>query len=64
MQINLQDKADLFNVLIEESEMPIALYVGEQMIISVANKAILKAWGKNDSVKGIELTKALPELDG
>lgn len=64
MQINLQDKADLFNVLIEESEMPIALYVGEKMIISVANKAILKAWGKNESVKGMELAKALPELDG
>ncbi|GAA3976923.1 ATP-binding protein [Pedobacter ginsengiterrae] len=64
MQINLQDKADLFNILIEESEMPIALYVGEQMIISVANKAILKAWGKNESVKGMELEKALPELNG
>ncbi|RYG18915.1 MAG: PAS domain S-box protein [Chitinophagaceae bacterium] len=64
MQIDLQDKTDLFNILIEESEMPIALYVGANMNIQVANKAILKAWGKDDAVKGMELAKALPELDG
>ncbi|RYD80410.1 MAG: PAS domain S-box protein [Sphingobacteriales bacterium] len=64
MQINLQDKADLFNILIEESKMPIALYVGADMVIQVANKAILKAWEKDDSVMGMKLAEALPELDG
>jgi len=64
MQINLQDKADIFNILIEESEMPIALYVGENMIVQVANKAILQAWGKSDAVKGMPLAEALPELQG
>lgn len=63
MQINLQN-TDLFNILIEESEMPIGLYVGEDMVITVANKAILKAWGKDESVIGMPLAQALPELEG
>ncbi len=62
MHQNLPDKADLFNILIEESGMPIGLYEGENFIIRVANKAILKAWGKDESVKGKELAQALPEL--
>lgn len=62
MQINLGDKANIFNTLIEESPMPIALYTGENMVIEVANKAILKAWGRDASVIGKELALALPEL--
>ncbi|RDC55455.1 PAS domain S-box protein [Pedobacter chinensis] len=64
MQINLKDKTSLFNILIEESEMPIGLYVGEELTIQVANKAILKAWGKDNTVIGMELAKAVPELEG
>ncbi|GGG99580.1 PAS domain-containing sensor histidine kinase [Pedobacter zeae] len=62
MQINLDDKTNIFNTLIEESPMPIALYVGENMVIQVANKAMLKAWGRDASVIGKELALALPEL--
>jgi len=62
MQINLDDKANIFNTLIEESPMPIALYTGENMVIQVANKAMLKAWGRDASVIGKELALALPEL--
>ena len=62
MQEKPTDHSDLFNILIEEAKTPIALYEGDHLIISVANKAILKAWGKDDSVKGMELAKALPEL--
>lgn len=62
MQTNLADKANIFNTLIEESPMPIALYTGENMIIEVANKAMLKAWGRDASVIGKELALALPEL--
>ncbi|MDQ1139741.1 PAS domain-containing sensor histidine kinase [Pedobacter agri] len=64
MQIDLQNKVSLFNILIEESEMPIGLYVGEDFRIEVANKAILNAWGKDASVIGMTLVEALPELDG
>ncbi|WP_197413283.1 ATP-binding protein [Pedobacter sp. Leaf176] len=63
MQVNFRDKSELFNILIEESEMPIGLYVGEKLVIEVANKAILKAWGKDGMVVGMELAEALPELN-
>ncbi|KQR70562.1 hypothetical protein ASF92_11390 [Pedobacter sp. Leaf176] len=43
--------------------MPIGLYVGEKLVIEVANKAILKAWGKDGMVVGMELAEALPELN-
>jgi PAS domain S-box-containing protein len=62
MYINLDDNAAIFYTLIEESPMPIALYIGEKMIIKVANKAILKAWGRDSTVIGQELANALPEL--
>ncbi|MBO9675078.1 MAG: PAS domain-containing protein [Sphingobacteriaceae bacterium] len=64
MQINLDDSTNIFNTLIEESPMPIALYIGENMVIQVANKAMLKAWGRDASVIGKELALALPELKG
>jgi len=62
MHINLDDNAAIFYTLIQESPMPIGLYVGEKMIIKVANKAILKAWGRDSSVVGQQLAIALPEL--
>ncbi len=62
MQINLDDNAAVFYTLIEESPMPIGLYIGEKMNIKVANKAMLKAWGRDHSVIGQELAIALPEL--
>ena len=62
MHQNLTDKSDFFNILIEESEMPIGLYEGENLIIRVANKAILKAWGKDAGVIGMEVAEALPEI--
>lgn len=42
--------------------MPIGLYEGENFIIRVANKAILKAWGKDAGVIGMEIAAALPEI--
>lgn len=62
MQINLDDNTAIFYTLIEESPMPIGLYIGEKMNIKVANKAMLKAWGRDHSVIGQELAIALPEL--
>ncbi|MCX2575540.1 PAS domain-containing sensor histidine kinase [Pedobacter sandarakinus] len=64
MRIDPKYKGDIFNELIEESEMPIALYAGENLNISIANKAMLQAWGKDESVKGMPLEMALPELEG
>ena len=42
--------------------MATAIYTGKEMRIAVANNAILKLWGKDTSVIGKTLLKALPEL--
>lgn len=62
MHANLNHNTEIFNILIEESPMPIGLYVGENMNIQVANKAMLRAWNKDASVIGMNLADALPEL--
>lgn len=54
----------IFKVLIEESVSPVGLYVGRQMVIQLANKAILKVWDKDESVIGKTFRDALPELEG
>ncbi|MDB5287786.1 MAG: hypothetical protein JWR05_2735 [Mucilaginibacter sp.] len=54
----------IFQVLIEESVSPVGLYVGREMVIKLANKAILNVWGKDESIIGKAFSEALPELNG
>lgn len=49
--------------VIEESPTPTAIYTGLEMRISMANKAMIKTWGKQASVVGKTIPQALPELD-
>ena len=55
---------NIFQTLIEESPMPVALYVGREIVIKMANEAMLRTWGKDESVIGKTLREALPELEG
>jgi two-component system sensor histidine kinase VicK len=50
--------------IVEASPYPVYLCSGEDMVITVANKAALKAWGKDESIIGLRFIHALPELDG
>jgi PAS domain S-box-containing protein len=59
-----QDEIDILRILIQEIPDPIGLYVGREMRIRVANKAIHKTWGKTETVIGKTFREALPELDG
>ncbi|NCD69589.1 PAS domain S-box protein [Mucilaginibacter agri] len=58
------DEIDILRALIEGAPDPIGLYVGPEMRIRVANKAIHEAWGKTESVVGKTFREALPEVDG
>ncbi len=60
----LEESENRFRKLILEAPMATALYAGEEMIIEVANEAMLKLWGKDASVVGKKLADALPELEG
>ncbi|OOQ59324.1 PAS domain-containing protein [Mucilaginibacter pedocola] len=55
---------NLFETLIMESPGPVALYVGREMVIKVANKAVIKVWGKGPNVIGKTYRGLLPELEG
>lgn len=56
------DEIDILRALIESAPDPIGLYVGPEMRIRVANKAIHKAWGKTTSVIGKTFSEVLPEM--
>lgn len=53
-----------FRAMIEEAPVATAIYTGREMIVSLANDAMLKLWGKTASVIGKPLHLALPELEG
>jgi PAS domain S-box-containing protein len=53
-----------FRSLILEAPMPTALYTGDDLVIEVANEAMIKLWGKDGSVIGKRLIDAVPELEG
>lgn len=54
----------IFRNIVEASPYPIYVCIGENMIVSVANRATLRTWGKDSSVIGKRFTDALPELEG
>jgi signal transduction histidine kinase len=60
----VEDSEARFRSLIEEAPVATALYVGEKMLVQVANQTMLTYWGKNASVLGKPLDEALPELVG
>lgn len=62
-QQGLNLEQEVYHSLIEESPMPMALYVGKEMRIRIANKAMQDAWGKDASAIGKTLREALPELE-
>ena len=54
----------IFRNIVEASPYPVFLCTGEEMVISAANAATLKAWSKDDSVIGKRFSEALPEMEG
>lgn len=52
----------IFKDIVELSPFPVYVTSGEDMIITVANDATLKAWGRDKSVLGQKFEDALPEL--
>ncbi|TCO28892.1 PAS domain S-box-containing protein [Pedobacter psychrotolerans] len=62
--VSLFSEQERYNSLVEASPMPTAIYVGEDMVVSAANQAMLDLWGKPASILGTKLMDALPELEG
>ncbi|RUT69219.1 PAS domain S-box protein [Flavobacterium cupreum] len=49
--------------LVENAPFPIAVYVGEEMTVELANESIINLWGKGNDVIGKSFKDVLPELD-
>ncbi|WP_162996428.1 PAS domain-containing sensor histidine kinase [Mucilaginibacter celer] len=54
---------NVFRILIEQSPSPVALYVGAEMTIMIANKTVIDIWGKGPDVIGRTYFELLPELE-
>lgn len=63
-RMEVEESEKRFRSLILEAPMSTALYVGEELVIEVANEAMLELWGKDASVIGKKLIDAVPELEG
>ena len=63
MAFNHTDIQGIYRTLVEQSPTPIALYVGCDMTIFMANDAMLKAYGKDKSVIGKPYREAVPEFE-
>jgi len=51
-----------FKYLIQEAPVAIGILNGRNLVIENANSKLLEVWGKNESVIGLTLPAALPEL--
>ncbi|HEY0680157.1 MAG TPA: PAS domain S-box protein [Chitinophagaceae bacterium] len=60
----LEESEKRFRNLVEEAPMATAIYSGPDMIVSLANEAMLNVWGKDASIIGKPLHEGIPELEG
>ncbi len=53
-----------YRTLIANASVATAVYAGREMRIQYANDAMIRVWGKDESVVGKTIRTALPELEG
>ncbi|KAA9357376.1 PAS domain-containing sensor histidine kinase [Larkinella humicola] len=61
---SLRESDARFRTLIAEAPVAMAVYAGRNFVVEMANDAMIHVWGKTPAVIGMELAKALPELEG
>ena len=58
----IEEKEQLYHELIFSSPSLMSIFKGENMIIDIANDAILESWGKGKDIIGKSLFEVMPEL--
>lgn len=53
-----------FRGIVEEAPVATAVMLGRELKIDIVNEEMLKLWGKKETVIGMTLSEALPELEG
>ena len=59
----IEESEHKVRALVENAPFPIAVYVGKEMIVELANESIISIWGKGHDVIGKSFKDVLPELD-
>lgn len=60
----LAHSEERFRKTIQDAPVAIGLMRGADMIVETANNDILRLWGKNETVIGLPIVEALPEIKG
>ncbi|RYC68361.1 PAS domain-containing sensor histidine kinase [Spirosoma sordidisoli] len=58
----VEERERRFQSLIEQAPVATSLFVGRDLVISIANEPMLQFWGKGSGVLGKPLAEVLPEL--
>ena len=59
----VEESEQQVRALVENAPFPIAVYVGKEMRIELANDSIINIWGKGNDVIGKSFKEILPELN-
>ena len=57
-----QQQQRIFQTIVEQAPMAIGFLSGPDMVVQVGNDRIFEVWGKDKSIIGLPLLKALPEI--
>lgn len=58
----MYDNLMLLKDIVDNTPMPIAVYLGKELKIELANPAMIRTWGKGEDVIGKTYTELLPEI--
>lgn len=64
VKLLVQESAERFKLMVEQSPIPMLVTVGEEMIFQEINPLMLELLDKDISIKGLPLKEALPEIIG
>jgi PAS domain S-box-containing protein len=59
----IEESQHKVRAIVENAPFAIAVYVGQEMIVELANETIINIWGKGNDVIGKSFKDVLPELD-
>lgn len=63
-EAKLRASEERFRNIVTQAPVAIGILKGRTMIVETANASMLEIWGKAESIIGIPLLQALPELEG
>lgn len=59
----MYDNLVLLKDIVDNAPLPIAVYVGNDLKVELANPSMIKTWGKGDQVIGKKYLEILPEIE-